>query len=316
MDFSCDVLVIGGGPAGLSAGLMLARARRRVTIVDGGQPRNRFAAHMHGVLGHDGKSPATLAAEGRREVESYGGEVVHATIASVVRHAKSFAVTSESGSTYHARRVIVATGLRDELPDIAGLAEQWGTGVVVCPYCDGYEVRDARIGVVGTSSLSVHQAQLLRQWSDRVTYFPCDAGMPQGDDTRALDARGIGVEPSAIVRIVTEAGLLVGVDLADGRRVELDKIFVGPRPVPLDGLLQTLGAARSDNVFGSFVTTDATGKTSVDGVWAVGNVANPMVNVPMAMGAGSFAAAAVNADLINEEIADALWAAGGRAVPV
>jgi len=316
MDFSCDVLVIGGGPAGLSAGLMLARARRRVTIVDGGQPRNRFAAHMHGVLGHDGKSPATLATEGRREVESYGGEVVHATIASVVRRAKSFAVTSESGSTYHARRLIVATGLRDDLPEIAGLAEQWGTGVVVCPYCDGYEVRGTRIGVIGTNPLSAHQAQLLRQWSERVTYFPCDAGLPPPDEALALDARGIGVEPSAIVRVATAAGRLVGVDLADGRRFELDKVFVAPRPVPLDGLLHTLGAARSDNVFGSFITTDATGKTSIDGVWAVGNVANPMVNVPMAMGAGSFAAATVNADLINEEIADAVRESRKRAVPV
>ena len=271
---------------------------------------------MHGVLGHDGKSPGMLAAEGQREIESYGGDVVHATIVSVVRHAKSFAVTSKSGSTYHARRLIVATGLRDELPDIAGLSEQWGTGVVVCPYCDGYEVRDTRIGVIGTSPLSVHQAQLLRQWSERVTYFPCDAGMPQSGEARALDARGIGVEPTAIVRVATDAGRFIGVDLADGRRALLDKVFVGPRPVPLDGLLQSLGAARSDSAFGSFVTTDSSGKTSIDGVWAVGNVANPMANVPMAMGAGSLAATAVNADLINEETADAVHAANASAVPV
>ena len=316
MEISCDVLIVGGGPAGLSAGLMLARARRRVTLVDGGQPRNRFATHMHGVLGHDGKSPRTLTAEGRREVESYGGEVVDATIASVKRSAKSFAVTTDAGTTYHARRLIVATGLRDELPAIAGLAEQWGTGVVVCPYCDGYEVRDTHIGVIGSSPLSVHQAQMLRQWSDRVTYFPCDVGLPQAEDLRALAARGVAVEPSAVVRVVaTDAGALVGVDLADGRRVALDKVFVGPRPVPLDDLLQALGAARADNVFGSFVTTDPTGKTSVDGVWAAGNVTSPVVNVPMAMGAGSFAAAAVNADLINEEIADAVRATGD-AIPV
>ncbi len=314
MEFSCDVLIVGGGVAGLSAGLMLARARRRVTIVDGGQPRNRFAAHMHGVLGHDGKPPGTLVAEGRSEIESYGGDVVHDTIASVARRTKSFAVTSESGSTYHTRRLIVATGLRDELPDIAGLAEQWGTGVVVCPYCDGYEVRDTRIGVIGTNALSVHQAQLLRQWSERVTYFPCDAGMPSGNDAHAFEARGIRVEPSAVVRVATDAGLLVGVDLADGRRVDLDKVFVSPRPVPLDDVLRDLGATFSDNVFGSFVVTDATGKTSVDGVWAVGNVANPIANVPMAMGAGSFAAGAVNMDLVSEEIADAVRGTSERAM--
>jgi len=271
---------------------------------------------MHGVLGHDGKSPLALVTEGRREVESYGGVVVHATVASVVRHAKAFLVTTESGSAYDARRLIVTTGLRDELPAIAGLAEQWGTGVVVCPYCDGYEVRDARIGVIGTSPLSVHQAQLLRQWSERVTYFPCEAGIPQTDEARALDARGIIVEPVAVVRVATEAGRFVGVDLADGRRVELDKVFIGPRPMPLDDSLKMLGAARSDNVFGSFVTTDATGKTSIDGVWAAGNVTNPMVNVPMAMGAGSFAATAVNADLINEEIANAVLELGEHTVTV
>lgn len=308
MEYSSDVLVIGGGPAGLSAGLMLARARRRITIVDGGQPRNRFAAHVHGVLGHDGKSPATLAAEGRREVESYGGIFVRDDLVSVEPHQRGFTATMTDGETHRARRLLVATGLRDELPAIEGLAEQWGRGVVACPYCDGYEARDVRIGVIGSGGpFSVHQAQLLRQWSKHVIYFPFGAELLLSDDARSLDARGIAVENRAtVVRVATKSGDLIGVDLADGTRVAVDKIFIAPRPVPLDDILQTLGAARDVGPFGTFVRTDATGKTSVKGVWAAGNVTNPAVNVPMAMGAGASAGTAINLDLVNEEIADAI----------
>ncbi len=197
---------------------MLGRARRRVVVVDGGEPRNRVAAHMHGVLGHDGKSPHALVADGRREVENYGGTIVDATVTDLARAANGFAATTDSGLTLHARRVIVATGLRDELPEIAGLAEQWGTGVVVCPYCDGYEVRDARIAVLATSSWGVHQAQLLRQWSPRVTYFLCGAEMPQGDDRRAFAARGIDLETRPVVRVVATTAVSAAWNSLTARR--------------------------------------------------------------------------------------------------
>ncbi len=142
METHCDVVIIGGGVAGLSAGLTLVRACRRVLVVDNGAPRNRFAAHMHGVLGHDGKPPLQLIAEGHREIERYGGVILEGRVTQVTRDGETFSVSVDSGAILRARRVIVATGLRDELPDIEGLAEQWGKGVVVCPYCDGYEVRD------------------------------------------------------------------------------------------------------------------------------------------------------------------------------
>jgi len=306
METHCDVVIIGGGVAGLSAGLTLVRACRRVLVVDNGAPRNRFAAHMHGVLGHDGKPPLQLITEGHREIERYGGVILEGRVTQVTRDGETFSVSVDSGAILRARRVIVATGLRDELPDIEGLAEQWGKGVVVCPYCDGYEVRDGRIGILATSSWSPHQAQLLRQWSATITYFADRTAAPEGDELRALRARDIEIEHVPIVRILGDDGHLTGIELNGGRQVSLDAIFTGPRPVPLDGILRQLGADLTDTPFGPFVVTDLTGKTSVEGVWAVGNVANMQANVPMSIGAGSYAAGAVNMDMITEDIARAV----------
>jgi thioredoxin reductase len=306
MEENWDVVVIGGGPAGLSAALMLGRARRRVLVVDAGTPRNRFAPHMHGVLGHDGKPPQQLIAEGRREVESYGVVVHSGTVTGLEAAVPRFTVTIEGGERVTARRVILATGLRDEVQQIPGLADQWGTGAVMCPYCDGWEVRDSGIGIVASGPDSVHQAQLLRQWSPRVTYFRCGTELP--DEQRArLIARGISVEESPVVEVLADAGKLTGVALDDGRVIPLDSIFTWPTPAPLHGLLLDLGAEVADSPFGvPFVITDPFGKTTVDGVWAIGNVATVSANVPLSMGMGSFAGAAVNADLIEEEIEAAL----------
>ena len=309
-----DVIIVGGGSAGLSAALMLVRARRRVLVLDGGAPRNRFAAHMHGVLGRDGWSPIELLATGREEVEHYGGvvrtdEVAGAGIVDADNGEPSITVTLGSGEEHSTRRLLVATGLRDELPAIPGLAEQWGRGAVVCPYCDGWEVRDRGIGVLATGPRSVHQVQLLRQWSPTVTFFL------NGTDVAAADlagilARGIEVERRAVDRVLTdEAGTLRGIRLADGAEVALDSIFLGPAFVPNDGLLVGLGAATGEGFGpggGEWVGVDPMGRTSVAGVWAAGNVVNPGASVPGAAGAGNLAGAAINADLIEEEIRTAL----------
>jgi thioredoxin reductase len=308
MESNWDVVIVGGSAAGLSAGLSLARSRRRVAIVDAGVPRNRFAAHMHGVLGHDGKPPQELVAAGRREVERYGGIIINATATGAVRSGDTFAVTTDGHGReiMNARRLIVATGLRDELPEVDGLREQWGKGVVACPYCDGYENRDKRIGILGTSAFSLHQVQLLRQWSPNTTYFVHMLEAPNADERRALEARGIAIENGIVTKICSdEGGRLTGLELADGRHIGVDVIFITPRPVPLDGVLGQLGADVTESPFGRFVTVDPTYKTSIPGVWAVGNVTDAVANVPVSMGAGSFAGAAVNADLVTEDIA---WA--------
>jgi thioredoxin reductase len=310
-----DVIIVGGGSAGLSAALMLVRARRKVLVLDGGAPRNRFAAHMHGVLGRDGWSPLELLEHGRAEVERYGGVVRSGEVASAELNGDGdsgqprFTVTLGTGERHVARRLLVATGLRDELPEIPGLADQWGTGAVVCPYCDGWEVRDQRIAVLATGARSIHQVQLLRQWSPFVTYFTNGTNVVP-DDLAGMVARGIAVERRPVTQVVADAdGRLQGLRLADGTEVPVDSIFLGPRFVPNDGLLTALGATAGEAFgpgAGDWVEVDPTGRTSVPGLWAAGNVVNPGASVPVAAGAGNLAGAAMNADLIEEEIRAAL----------
>ncbi|SIO26617.1 NAD(P)/FAD-dependent oxidoreductase [Agromyces cerinus] len=308
-----DVIIVGGGSAGLSAALMLVRARRRVLVLDTGAPRNGVAAHMHGVLGRDGWSPLELLERGRDEVARYGGVVRGAEVASAeatdgdASGGPRFAVSLASGERHVARRLLVATGLRDELPELPGLAEQWGTGAVVCPFCDGWEVRDRRIGVLATGPRSLHQVQMLRQWSPSVTFFTNGAEL-DGDASAGMLARGIAVEPRVWASVAAdEAGRLSGIRLVDNAVIALDAIFLGPRPVPNDALLTGLGATTAP-AFGDadWVGVDPTGRTSVPGVWAAGNVVNPGASVPIAAGAGSLAGMTINSDLIEEEIRAAL----------
>lgn len=306
---SWDAIIIGGGSGGLSAALMLVRARRRVLVVDSGAPRNRFAAHMHGVIGRDGWSPLDLLATGRAEVERYGGVVTTAEVADVERADSGFDVTLGTGDRHRARRLLIATGLRDELPDIPGLSEHWGSGAFVCPYCDGWEWRDRRIAVLATGPMSPHQAQMLRQWSPEVAFFT--NGSELTDDTVAeLTARGIVIEPRAVAGTSTDAdGRLSGIRLADGDTVAVDAIFLHPRVVPNDALLRSLGADTAPGQGGApWVEVDETGRTSVPGVWAVGNVVNPSASVPVASAAGNIAGATINADLIEDEIRTAVEA--------
>jgi thioredoxin reductase len=278
-------------------------------VVDGGPPRNAVAAHMHGVLGRDGWSPLELVAMGRAEVERYGVVVTPGEVVTAEQVDSGFAVELASGERHLARRILVATGLRDELPEIPGLAEQWGTGAVVCPYCDGWEVRDQRIAVLDTGPMSTRQAQLLRQWSPEVTFFT-NAGELTDEDAAPLTARGIAIEPRAIAEISADAdGRLRGIRLADGDTVPVDSIFLHSRVVPNDALLRSLGASTAESFGGEpWVEVDATGRTSVPTLWAVGNVVNPSASVPVAAGLGNVAGATINADLIEEEIRDALAA--------
>ncbi|MBF0672444.1 MAG: NAD(P)/FAD-dependent oxidoreductase [Salinibacterium sp.] len=300
-----DVIVIGGGTAGLSAALILARARRRVLVLDAQEPRNRFAPRMHGVLSRDGYSPLQLVADGYREVRDADGVIEHARVIETRAVAEGFEVVTDLGTRMTARRLVVATGARDELPDIPGLAEQWGRGVVACPYCDGYEARGRAIGVLAASVMGLHKAHMLRPYSNDVTVFTALAGDIPAAERHVLEARGIRLEHRAVVRLVTEGDTLTGLELADGTVAPLDVVFAEPTPVPLDAPLRQLGAARTETPFGPWATVDATGKTSVDGVWAVGNTGNPAALVPIAAGSGATAALAINGEIIAEEVAAA-----------
>jgi thioredoxin reductase len=297
-----DVLIVGAGSAGLSAALMLARSRRRVIVLDGGAPRNAVAAHMHGVLGRDGWSPLELVATGRREVEDYGAAIEQRAAVAAERTAVGFVVTLDDGTTRTARRLLVAGGLRDELPDVPGLAGQWGRGVAHCPYCDGWEVRDKRLGVLATAATSAHFAQLVRQLSERLTYFVEGTELPP-ESREALLARGISVEERRIAFVTSSRDRLTGVRLQDGAELPLDAVFVRSATHPADGLLRQLGAATAVAPDGtSWVSVDATGRTSVAGLWAAGNVVDPSATVPLASAAGTRAGMAVNADLVEDEV--------------
>jgi thioredoxin reductase len=310
-----DVIVIGGGSAGLSAALMLGRARRKVLVLDAGEPRNRFAAHMHGMLGRDGTSPLALLADGRREIESYGGVVRHASVVTTRRTDDGFAIDTADGTTEHSRKLLVATGARDELPEVPGLAEFWGRGVAVCPYCDGYEVRDRPIGILATSRASVAQAQLLRQWSASIVYLPNGVGTPTDDEAAALTARGIRVRDGLVDHVIGRDGQLAGVAMADGDIVELDAIFTAPRLVPRDEPLRQLGVARTEQQYASIEDLEPTGKTTVPGVWAVGNVATAFANVPFAIGLGALTGGKINHELVLEDVELALSAQNSAGAP-
>ncbi|WP_311258904.1 NAD(P)/FAD-dependent oxidoreductase [Microbacterium sp. WCS2018Hpa-9] len=300
-----DVIIIGGGAAGLSAALILARARRRVLVLDGGQPRNRFAPHMHGVLSRDGYSPIDLVNDGYHEVRAADGVIRNTRVVETRAVDDGFDVVTDSGAVESARRLIVATGARDVLPDIPGLVEQWGRGVVACPYCDGYEATGRAIGVLLGSAGGVHKAHMILPYSPNLTVFTALAGPLSADDRRLLEHRGVRLEDRAVSRVVVDGDTLTGLALEDDTVVPLDVVFAEPALVPLDDPLRQLGAQRVDSPMGQWAEVDAFGRTSVAGVWAVGNAANPGALVPIAMGSGATAALTVNGELIAEEVAAA-----------
>lgn len=298
-----DVVVIGGGAAGLSAALVLARARRTVLVIDSGAPRNAPASHMHGFLSRDGLPPADLLAAGRREVTGYGGRVVAGTVADVTACGSAgFHLLLADGSRVCARRLLVATGLRDELPDIPGLADRWGRDVLHCPYCHGYEVRDQRLAVLGWIPGAVRYAQIVRQWSGDVAYLT--AGEPlTAADRGQLVARNIEVVDDSVSRLLVDDDRLTGLHTDGGRTVPCDALFVPPKFRPHHALLGRLAAHTDQD---GWVTTGPTGRTNIPGLWVAGNVANPRAQVITAAGEGSAAAIDINADLVDDDVRQAV----------
>ncbi|APU15388.1 NAD(P)/FAD-dependent oxidoreductase [Actinoalloteichus fjordicus] len=316
-DETVDAVVIGGGAAGLNGALMLARSRRSVVVIDSGTPRNAQAEGVHGLLGLDGTPPAELLRLGREEVRRYGGQVTTGEVTSAAPAAPSadgdprFAVTLTDGSLVTARRVLVATGLRDVLPDIPGLARHWGRGVVHCPYCHGWEVRDKSIGILAVGPASVHHVLLFRQLTEDLVYFT--RGTDLDEDARArFAARGVRVVDTPVTGVDSGESGITGVRLADGQVVPRRVLAVATttlaRTDGLDGL--RLPMEDLPGGMGRRFVTGMAGTTEVPGVWVAGNATDLTAQVGASAAAGALAGAHMNAHLAAADTDAALLAAG------
>ena len=289
-----DVIVVGGSYAGLSATLQLARARKSVLVIDAGRRRNRFTAHAHGFLGHDGWEPGAIAAKAREQVLAYPTvRWVADEATGAMATADGFTVTLAGGDTSTGRRIVLAPGVEDTLPDVPGLVERWGKGVYNCPYCDGYERGGGPLGVLAVGDLSMHQAILIPEWGP-TTLFTNGAFEPTAEQQAQLAARGVRVEPVRVSHLVDEAS----VALADGRVVALAGLFTAGRTRPNGTLAHDLGCALEDGPTGRYIATDAMKQTSVPGVFACGDAARPAGSVALAVGDGAMAGAATHRSLL------------------
>lgn len=305
MEKTYDAIIIGGGAAGLSAALTLSRARRDVLVLDAGEPRNAPAAGVHGLLGNEGIAPAELVETGRREVAAYGGAIQQSRVTAIRQDpSEEFVATLDDGTEVAGRRIILAVGLVDELPEIPGLRERWGIDLLHCPYCHGWEVKNQHIGVLATGPFSVHQALLFRQWSAKVTLFLNDAVEPDPQQFEQLAARGISVVDGPVQEVTATAGRLSGVRI-DGRSHPCQALVVGPRFKARTELAQQLGLApvQHPSGMGEYFESDPDGSTTVPGVWLAGNVRNLMAQVVHSMADGVFAGASVNNSLMLEDTA-------------
>lgn len=295
-----DVIVVGGSFAGLSAAMQLARARRRVLVFDSGEPRNRFAKKSHGFLGQDGKSPAKIIAIGRRQLSAYKtvslrrDEVRH-----VERTQDDFVVIAGKKRTFTASRIVLATGMTDELPTISGINERWGVTVLHCPYCHGYEVADRQLGVIAQNDFSIHQAALVADWGP-VTLFMQRRLELTEEHMSLLARRNVKIENSPIVEFLGKAPETEAVRLQDGRIVTIGAAFIVPQTKLKNDLPVQLGCALADGPMGPYLRVDEMNQTSVKGVFAAGDLSMPMPNATLASAAGVTAGGAAHQSLIFE----------------
>lgn len=291
-----DVIIVGGSYAGLSAGLPLARARRKVLVVDAGLRRNRFAATSHGFLTQDGSTPEEIAAEGRAQLMDYATvDWLSGEVAELAATEEGFAGKLKDGTAIAGRRVILASGVRDELPALPGLAERWGRQVFHCPYCHGYELDQGEIGVLATSALSLHHALMLPDWGP-TTFFLNGEFAPDEAQRAQLAARGVKIEAGLVTELAGDAGLQV--QMQDGRSIPLAGLFALSRTEQTSPLAAQLGCALEDGPMGRFIRTDEMRGTTVPGVWACGDAARQAGSVTLAVADGNMAGVAAHRSLM------------------
>jgi thioredoxin reductase len=303
-----DVIVVGGSFAGLSAALQLARARRRLLLIDAGRPRNRFAAASHGFLGQDGAPPARIMRDGLSQLAHYPTvDFVHGEALKAARDGASLHLGLADGTEVAGRKLILATGVVDDLP-LESMTPHWGVSVLHCPYCHGYEVRDRQLAVIANAPAAVHQAMILPDWGP-TTYFSQGRFTPTDEEAALLAARGVRIESTPVVELLGEAPQLDALRLADGRLVDVGAVFTAPRTRMATPLPEQLGCALLEGATGPVIEVDALQQTSVPGVFAAGDAATQMYNATLAAAAGVMAGVAAHRALVME-------AAGAAKPPV
>ncbi len=293
-----DVIIVGGSFAGLSAAMQLARARRSVHVIDTGLPRNRFAHSSHGFPGQDGLRPGEINSNLRRELSAYPTVSFSEMAATAVaREMAGFQVSFANGAEIVARRIVLAYGVRDTLPDLPGIYERWGVSVLHCPYCHGYELNQQPVGVLAQGEMAAHQAMLLPDWGP-TTLFTQGRLLLSPDQLQAFSHRGVQVEETPITELIGNSPALDSVQLADGREIALAGLFLAPQTTPSCDLADQLDCATANGPTGPYVDVDAMQTTSVPGVFAAGDLASPMPNATLAAAAGVKAGGAAHRSLI------------------
>lgn len=278
-----DVIIIGGSFAGMAAALQLARARKKVLVIDAGQPRNRFASHSYGFLGQDGVDPRIILATSRTQLEAYPTVTWRDTLVTGASGEKdNFQIATDGGEQHSARRLIFATGVADEMPDISGLAERWGRTVFVCPYCHGYELNEGEIGIIATGPMSLHQAQMLPEWGT-VTLFTNGAVTPDDEQQSDLASRGVTIDHTKIARIEGDADVV----LVNGNSIPFAGLFTTSICKPATPLAQQMGCALDETPIGFQLKRDDLKETAVPGVFACGDAAHVPHSVSLAVADGS-----------------------------
>ncbi|SAL51232.1 FAD dependent oxidoreductase [Caballeronia turbans] len=270
-----DVIIIGGSFAGLAAALQLGRARRMVTVLDTGRPRNSFAGHSHGLLGHDHKPPLDILVEARQQLARYPTiRLINARAERVSGAIDEFCVVTDDHESLRARRLILSYGVVDQMPAVPGFAESWGTSIVPCPYCDGFEVAGQHWGLVWSGPQSMNQVRLFHDWTDRLTVFA--DGHDIAPDTRAdVAGRNIPVVDGRITEIARHGGRDATVKLDSAPDVAVDILFAHPRTKPSASLHESLGLATVNTPTGIALKVNERRETSMPGIYAAGDLANP-----------------------------------------
>jgi thioredoxin reductase len=295
-----DVIVVGGSFAGQAAAMQLARARKAVLLIDAQLPRNRYADAAHGFLGQDGRPPADIMRATRQLLAYPTAAILLATVLSAHKQADLFVLSMADGSTHRARRLVLATGVKDALPAIDGMGDRWGKTVLHCPYCHGYEVRDRPLGIVANHVMSVHQASLIPDWGP-ATYFTQGIFEPDADGLALLARRGVAIERTPVVALLGTAPALDGVRLQDGRTVMVEAVFTAPRTSMASPLAEQLGCAFADGPTGPYVVVDQMGLSSIAGVYAAGDATTPMHNATLAAASGVLAGVAAHQSLMTAD---------------